>query len=56
MNKNTIWTFVVILVLGAFYIAFVEKNATHVYEYMYAISLAFIAVTLMYIAIKMKKR
>ncbi len=56
MDRNTIWTFVVILVLGVFYIAFVEKNATHVFEYMSAISLAFIAVTLMYIAIKMKKK
>ena len=56
MNQTTMWVFTIILVLGVFYIALVEKNATHVYEYISAISLAFIATTLMYIAIKMKKK
>ena len=57
MNKNHIWTFVVILVLGVLYITFIEKGTpTHVFEYMSAISLVFIATTLMHIAIKKKKK
>lgn len=59
MNQNTIWWFVVILVLGSFYVAFFGRDCnscSNVFEYMSALSLAFIACALMYIASKMKKK
>ena len=57
MNIQTVWIFVIVLVGGVFYIALVEQGSlSHLLAYMSAISLAFIAVTLMYIASKMKKK
>jgi len=56
MNKETMWIFVIVLVGGVFYIAFVEKgSADHLLNYMSAISLVFITVTLMHISNYLKK-
>ena len=57
MNTQSMWIFIIVLVGGVFYIALVEGGILgHVLEYMSAISLAFIAITLMHIATKMKNK